>query len=183
MSRRYLIPVKFTCDTYGCAGEAMGHEEFQLSGKYKLEQKSSSSDSLPEGWSQKPYEGDQCPACTTKEEQRQAARIANFKQAVKTELTTPGPLPGQPALHPGVAKAAEALKETRQLVTVLDQDETLLVPATEVVVHRTSGGQSVGEVLPVRGVYGIGGGEPKGVIAGCSDCKPGRPCYGHGHGA
>jgi hypothetical protein len=158
MSRRYLIPVKFTCDTYGCTGEAMGHEEFQLSSKYKLEQKSSSSDSLPEGWSQRPYEGDQCAACTTAEDQRQAARIANFKQAVTPP--TPGPLPGAPALHVGVAKAADALKQTRQLETVI---------------RTTSGGQTVGEVIPGRRIST--------VDLDCSDCKPGRPCYGHGHGA
>lgn len=83
MSTTYLVPTKYTCDTYGCEREAMGHTPFRLTEKNKLELDSLASTGMPEGWSHVAYDGDQCPACTTERLERAARDLAAKKAAME----------------------------------------------------------------------------------------------------
>lgn len=112
MSRHYLIPVKFKCDSRGCTAEAMGHERFKLSGKGKLEQDYFARDELPEGWERIAAVGECCPTCVAADKATMERLRNGFQTAIKVEVAPPAP---DPKVQATVAKAAEAVKQTAQL--------------------------------------------------------------------
>lgn len=125
MSATYLVPTKYTCDTYGCSGEAMGHTPFRLTEKNKLELDTFVDTALPEGWSRPSYVGYQCASCTAEEAERQRRDLIEKKEAMERAISTQ-------AVADARLREAEAARKMREAADAAMSQTRQLVPGRQV---------------------------------------------------